>query len=535
MTIEEFLDLLEEKTGLQPKRSGSGWKARCPVPSHDDREPSLTVHESPEAILVNCKAGCAQADVVSALDITFHDLFFHAVNYGEPEWVYPYTDEFGTTLFEKLRFPGKKFGQRHLENGEWVKNLDGVRRVLYRLPELLEAVRTGRTIFIMEGEKDVESMFAAGYVATCNPEGAGKWKDEYAAYFAGANVIIVADRDEVGRRHAHKVRDSLQGVAKAIWVVQAKIGKDVSDHLAAGLPVDALVPMRERTRRGLVSARELSEMALEDLELTDTDLPEYVPWEVMPGIVWRPGRAYAVAAYQGEGKTSGALQAFRTFCSKGHACDYHSLEMPERDLRNKLLAHKGIPIYMLERPWELKASPEMMTLYEEAIQELREWRFNINFDSAVTAEKIAETTIDTEAEVVFVDHLNRFSWGTERRKLEEQVNRLTNIALEQNVVVVILSQLRKFQRGRDFVAYPRPTMQDFRETSMIADDVSMAVAFWRQRNQDGLTFAGPTEAIILKNRHTSSPSDAQGFTYMPHFDPVRSMFVPVFNGEGWEE
>ena len=43
------------------------------------------------------------------------------------------------------------------EPGEWIKNLEGVRRVLYRLPELL-AADPAEPVFLVEGEKDVEDV-----------------------------------------------------------------------------------------------------------------------------------------------------------------------------------------------------------------------------------------------------------------------------------------------------------------------------------------------------------------------------------------
>ena len=39
--------------------------------------------------------------------------------------------------------------------GRWLWDINGVRRVLYRLPELLEAVAQDRPIFFVEGEKAV--------------------------------------------------------------------------------------------------------------------------------------------------------------------------------------------------------------------------------------------------------------------------------------------------------------------------------------------------------------------------------------------
>jgi len=83
--------------------------------------------------------------------------------------------------------------------------LGETRRVLYRLPQVIEAVKAGKTIYIPEGEKDVHAIEQAGGVATCNPGGAGKWKREYAESLRGAQVVVVADKDTPGRKHARDV------------------------------------------------------------------------------------------------------------------------------------------------------------------------------------------------------------------------------------------------------------------------------------------------------------------------------------------
>ena len=830
MNLDAFLDRLG---GV--RRSGNGYVGRCP--SHEDREASLGVTESEGKILLSCYAGCNTADVLDAMGLSFRDLFEDSVDHSsEPEIVYDYTDEDGDVLFQAVRFHGKKFRQRHLENGEWVWNLDGVRRVLYRLPELIEGVREGRTVYIAEGEKDVEALRVLGKVATCNPMGAGKWRPEYSDWLTGVGVIIIADRDEPGRAHAETIKTSLQGKARAVWIVQARQGKDVSDHLSAGLGVEQLAPLRVRVRRGVVTARELAESALEDLELTYRDIPGYTLAEAIP-LTFRQGRMYAIGGYTGDGKglaldtllptpdgwtrmkdvgvgdfllddtgnscrvlrvsevahrrcykitfdegteiitddvhrwltterrpvkrgaekvrsteeiyvrnhkwghavralsplalpplrdlevdpyllglwlgdgatrdasisigeqdidslrylgkprrgktcytitpqgllaglrslgvlgdkhiprrylrasfpqrlalaqglmdsdgyasprgqceflstkrqladqtrellvslgikcmvregramlygkdcgpkyrilfqtslpvfrlerklsrlqskepgrrlrymrsvvpvpsvptkcievdspshlylagegmipthnTRFALQGTRKLCEESVRVGYCSLEMPERDLRNGLLAHRGIPFKTLEEPWRIKGDPEVYVRYQEAVAEIAAWNLDIVFDSGLTSDKVVEMSRDREWDVVFIDHIHRFGWGKERRTLEAEILKLTNLALEQNVMVVILCQLRKQMRGQGALeVYPMPMLADFRETSQIADDSSMALTIWRQRDGQGLTYTGSTQVIVLKNRHTTGPHDQAGHIFFPTFN-----------------
>jgi hypothetical protein len=66
---------------LDAKRSGGGWKAKCP--SHEDRIPSLSIDEGREGcVLLKCHAGCSIDDIVNALGLTKRDLF--------PESLSPY-------------------------------------------------------------------------------------------------------------------------------------------------------------------------------------------------------------------------------------------------------------------------------------------------------------------------------------------------------------------------------------------------------------------------------------------------------------
>ena len=43
--------------------------------------------------------------------------------------------------------------------------------LLYRLPEVIQAVKAGETVFICEGEKDVDRLRSLGLTATTNAGG----------------------------------------------------------------------------------------------------------------------------------------------------------------------------------------------------------------------------------------------------------------------------------------------------------------------------------------------------------------------------
>ncbi|MEO3853717.1 hypothetical protein [Acrocarpospora sp. B8E8] len=250
------LQRLDQVTGYAPQGSGYRRKARCPA--HDDRAPSMTVGlDEKDQVWFNChrNPGCTQDEIRHALGLPpmptrrttpglggrgSRDDFVPCRREGHKKVdEYDYHDEQWNILFGVARcdhkcFPGWQpdptapFGRR------W--NHDGVRIVPYRLPEILAAVQQERVVMITEGEKDANALRARPLItATCNPGGSGRgWPADFARYFSGADVTIVADRDEAGRRHAQAIVDNLMPVARSLYVTQARHGKDAADHLAAG-------------------------------------------------------------------------------------------------------------------------------------------------------------------------------------------------------------------------------------------------------------------------------------------------------------
>jgi putative DNA primase/helicase len=240
------------------KRVGSGWVASCPVPTHGrrrgDLHPSLSVSEGADgSVLLHCHAGCSPEQIVAAIGLTMSDLFpKHERTLTTERTIvatYPYHDAEGKPLFEVVRFEPKGFAVRRPDGkGGWIRNLDGVPRVLYRLPEVLEAIKRGETVFIVEGEKDVESLRDLGLTATTNPHGAGKWRDEYSDSLRGAHAVIIPDKDEPGRKHAETAARSLHGVAASVKVLELPgDSKDVSEWLAAGYTREDLEALVEQT------------------------------------------------------------------------------------------------------------------------------------------------------------------------------------------------------------------------------------------------------------------------------------------------
>ena len=216
----------------------------CPQTQHKRGHRPVMIYPAKQSYYCHdCKHGGSVIDwVMIEQSVTAGDAMrmLGGRDNGSPELVatYDYTDESGDLLYQTCRYQPKNFRQRRPDGkGGWIWNLGGVRRVLYRLPEVLKA----QTLCVPEGEKDCDTLAKFGFVATTNPLGAGKWRDEYSETLRGKGVIVfgdVGDNDGAGERHTKQVIESLAGKAKSIKHVTLPYGfHDVSDYIAS-LPRD---------------------------------------------------------------------------------------------------------------------------------------------------------------------------------------------------------------------------------------------------------------------------------------------------------
>ena len=228
MNIEQLLTRLEEyERGITPRGDGE-WLVQCPA--HPDNNPSLSIKDTEDKILLYCFAGCQPVEICEALDLNIMSLFKDddgAKSSSPSREVarYNYIDLVGNLKFTKIRYEPKRF--KITPPGQ-----DGL---LYNLPAVAKAVRAGETIYVVEGEKDVDTATSYGMTATTMPYGAGRWPDYGTRSLDGAKrIVIVADQDEPGRKHAQTVLTALQEVCDDVTVVESAHGKDLHDHLTGG-------------------------------------------------------------------------------------------------------------------------------------------------------------------------------------------------------------------------------------------------------------------------------------------------------------
>jgi 5S rRNA maturation endonuclease (ribonuclease M5) len=228
MNVEEFLQRLD-----QVRRSGKGWMARCPA--HDDRTPSLSVNYIDSKILVHCQARCTTEAVCAKLGIRMNELFgptkSNAKKKSTIAAIYEYTNEDGVLLYQKVRHEPKRFEQRRPNGkGGWIGNLNGVRRVLYRLTEVMSA----QEIIVVEGEKDAETVRSFRFCGTTGGSASDNWLEEYTAILTGKDVLIIRDADEPGRRKAMIIAHAVFAKAASVRMLEMPGAKDFTEWVEKG-------------------------------------------------------------------------------------------------------------------------------------------------------------------------------------------------------------------------------------------------------------------------------------------------------------
>ena len=277
--------------GWQLKKDGPRWKMLCPL--HDEKTPSFSIGPKPNVWFCHgCKVGGSVIDLHMKLngfdsgeamrDLSGQDVTptrKPKITVVPPEYwkqpganmadvrrtaevesaaaetiAYDYQNATGKVVFQVVRYEPKTFKQCRIVDGKRVWNMEGVERLPYRLPELLA---NPFSVWVVEGEKDVESLRCINQVATCNPGGAGKWLPAYSQYLKGKCVYICPDRDEAGLKHSLAVLKSLEGIVEWVkWIElpaehNGKPIKDITDLCEACGPGELfadLADLQEKAR-----------------------------------------------------------------------------------------------------------------------------------------------------------------------------------------------------------------------------------------------------------------------------------------------
>lgn len=212
------------------QKTKKGFKASCPA--HDDKNPSLLIDfvatKDGSRARIKCLSGCDWGQILSASGIDKKMLYFSPnnnggslqtttiskktrafvdINFDAPHKIYSYTDETGQEIYQNCRFETdrlgnrlekKTFRQRHKIGEEWSYSLNGLRRVPYNLPKIMQEPYM---VADCEGEKDADTLNDLGITATSTNK---ECFEELSKFCRGKIIIICEDNDEPGRKKAQE-------------------------------------------------------------------------------------------------------------------------------------------------------------------------------------------------------------------------------------------------------------------------------------------------------------------------------------------
>lgn len=219
---------------------------RAYSPLRDEKEPSLYITEKPDGTILMCDHGGGDTKaILEAIGLTMRILFPDGGSSGsepkgsDPERkvaaIYQYLDTNGELVAEKVRYTNKTFFWRS-------KKPDG--SYDYHKPKNVPlyngtVLEKTEAVFLVEGEKDVDTLTKYGLPAVSLPNGA-HWENEYVAYFSDKVIIILPDNDGAGRGYAKAALKALKptnyntGIMQLNnWWSEIPEKGDVSDYIAA--------------------------------------------------------------------------------------------------------------------------------------------------------------------------------------------------------------------------------------------------------------------------------------------------------------
>ena len=234
------------------RKSGGNYLALCDF--HEESDPSMSLFKGTDGLWRFKCHGCgAGGDPVKYIQLKRGVPFVDAVAYLTQEAntaperprineTYDYVDEHGELLYQTVRYEPKDFRQRRPSGTGWIWNLKDVRRVLYRLPDVLGKLQSAPPpIFYVEGEKDANSLWSRGYCATTHAGGAGAYRKELLEPLPPKQrIVVIPDRDDPGMQLMRRVFADARAMGHEVnFILIPKVGddqpKDVSDWFNRGL------------------------------------------------------------------------------------------------------------------------------------------------------------------------------------------------------------------------------------------------------------------------------------------------------------
>lgn len=508
---------------VQEKTAGV---ADCQAPGHSPRDRSVRVTATEGQVLIYSHSDPTE-EVLDRLGIKKSDLF------DNPKGVvYDYDD--GRRVG---RTPDKRFYQSGNTQGS----------ALYRAAKLPDAIAEGRTIYVTEGEKDVHALEAAGAVACCTAMGAGNAAKFDFTPLRGGTVVLVSDNDDDGIRYARTVAGKLLALDCQVSIVNAKVGKDAADHIAAGFRLDEWIPrtdleaeaklddllarvekMRESNdaqttadflasklvtvhttssrNDGLGQLTHVDELLDDWWAWMDTDEADIrripTPWwrvnDVIAGGL-QPKRLYLAAARPGFGKSLLLTNVAQHAATSGHKVALYSLEMDKSEILGRIMAAGAdASASQITRREVDDYNRDKLATYTGIIQGASLW---VSDQAPLTVAQIRSQCMALKEQhgldLICVDYaqlLTSTAKGSENEQLTQISKALKQLAMELNVAVLSAAQI-----NREAVRENRkPRAADLRGSGSLEQDSDVVILIHHEE-QDGMP-TGMAQMIFDKNR-----------------------------------
>ena len=521
------------------KRAGQEFTGQCPA--HEDRRASLSWRDGDKGVVITCFAGCTIEAITGALGLTPASLFFEPRTASAPTPArvitarYPYTDEQGTLLYEVVRYQPKDFRQRKPDGkGGWIWTLNGIRRVLYRLPDLIGKPE----VWLVEGERDADRLAALGLAATTQAGGAGKWNPEFSTWLKAngvKRVVVLPDNDPPGEAHGLAVATNCHMTGLEVRLVRLPglpAKGDVSDWLDAGHTVDdlqaqALGVSSFTVSKAAAGILHISEAITALTRSLEEDPPEFLstPFPnlnrlLCGGIV--PGELYYLAAKGGEGKSALAIELARSM-SRTAGVLVVSQEMGIAAIVRRFLAQQGgISATRLRQHTLLDAD---WARYVQAAGELSERKLWLVEHAPTVAEITAKLQQTEGVKLVIIDYLQLLHGeGRDGRAQIEAVSRgLKAMVKKFHVAAFCLSAVSARGEGNH-----KPSMSWLRGSGMLEHDPDVILLLHQPDPSDPAR-----ELIVAKARDAMCGSVKLQFSQeIVHFVEMETERQPA--GDYWE-
>jgi hypothetical protein len=475
----------------------------CLCPFHDDHNPSLRVNDTKGVYF--CDVCQAKGTVI---DLVMH---YEGVTVGKamgilggemPEVVkkpvaapkekpklksvarYVYRNEVGDEMYQVIRYEPKTFKQARKTVEGWKWGMEGVTRLLYNLPEVLKAAK----VYICEGEKDCDTLIAAGLATTTNVGGAGKWLAAYSTNLAGKEIVICPDNDDPGKKHADRVLDSVAEIAA--WVKVLKIPaphKDITDYLVAGGKLNDLEEAVPKLYRGLhlpiYSMAEAEKAYKKLVDRGDEGALRLEKW--LPSLKWYrrliPGELMVIIADTGGAKTAALQNIARV--ARPLTVLMFELELPiELMFERQAAIDRNYLGCEIEKAYRLGDNVDGKGINHIWI--CPQAKMNLE-----TLEKMivnSELVIGQKPDIVMLDYIQLMSGaGSRYERISDVADGLKTLAKSTNTIMIIASQIHRPENG----SVAKPGLHSAKDSGNIENAAGLVLGLSWPENEENTIYA----------------------------------------------